>query len=304
MKKLFKITEQNSRQRLDKFLTNHFPNYSRAFLQKQIKSGGVLVNRQVRKSSYILKESDKIETKILPPEKISLEPNASLKLNIIYEDKDVIVINKPAGLTTHPSQTQKSGTLANALLAYHPLLKNVGEDSMRPGIVHRLDKDTSGLMIIAKNQNAFDRLKNQFQERKVVKKYLALVNGRLEKPSGEIRAFISRSKSDPTRQKITTVQEGKEAITLYKAIKEYKKFTLIEARPKTGRMHQIRVHLKWLGHPIVGDQKYGNFIDCPPNLKRQFLHAAYLKIKLPDGQTKEFNAPLPKDLNDILRSLE
>lgn len=308
----FTIKKEDSGQRLDKFILIQETNYSRAYLKKQIKEGRILVNQEIKKPCYILKENDKIEAQILPPEKISLEPDASIKLNIVYEDKDVIVIDKPAGLTVHPGAGQKSGTLVNALLAHYPLLKDVGEDPARPGIVHRLDKDTSGLMIIAKNNRAFGFLKNQFKNKKVEKKYLALVAGRPKEANGKIQTFISRSKSDPTKQKVS--QTGQRAVTLYKTIKEFKNFTLIEVQPKTGRMHQIRVHLAWLGNPVAGDNKYGlKKRACPEGLTRQFLHAAKLTITLPaspsasqggpDGQKKSFISQLPPDLDMILAGL-
>jgi len=316
MKKIFQIEKDSAKQRLDKFLTKHYPDYSRAYLQKAIKAGAVLVNKEIKKPSYLLKEKDKIEAVVLPPEKISLKPDPSIKFKIIYEDKNVIVIDKPAGLTVHPSATQKTGTLINGLLTRYPRLAEVGEDPTRPGLVHRLDKDTSGLMIIAKNNSAFDWLKKQFQERKVVKKYIALIVGRPKNASGEIKTFISRSKSDPTKQKVSA--SGKETITFYKTIKNFRHFTLIEAQPKTGRMHQIRVQLAWLGNPVAGDKKYESAkpaakgapqsaakkIICPPNLKRQFLHAAQLAICLPNGQKKVFTSPLPSDLLAVLKLLK
>ena len=303
MKKQFTITEENSNQRFDKFILKNWPQYSRAYLQKQIKAGAVLVNGEIRKPSYILRENDKIDVQILPPVQISLEPEPTIGLNIVYEDNDEMVIDKPAGLTVHPSDTQKSGTLVNGLLAHYPLLADIGDDPTRPGIVHRLDKDTSGLMIIAKNNQAFRFLKNQFKNKSVEKKYLALVAGRLKEANGKIETFISRSKSDPTKQKVS--QTGKKAITLYKTVKEFKNFTLIEAQPKTGRMHQIRVHLAWLGCPVAGDNKYGlKKRACPEGLARQFLHAAKLAIILPDGQKKYFISQLPPDLDMILAGLK
>jgi 23S rRNA pseudouridine1911/1915/1917 synthase len=342
MQKVFFVKNKEAGQRLDKFILTLWPDYSRAYLKKQIKGGAVLVypvrnlpkkskiiqtepkaksldklksktkhgwisngvNGQIKKPSYILKEGDEVAAEILPPRQISLAAKPDIKLNIIYEDENVIVLNKPAGLTVHPSLTQKSGTLINGLLAHYPPLKNVGDDPTRPGLVHRLDKDTSGLMIVAKNNSSFEWLKRQFQERKVVKKYLALVVGRPKKLSGMIKTYLARSKSNPTKQKIDA-KNGREAITLYKTLKQFKDFTLIEVIPKTGRMHQIRVHLAWLGCPVAGDKKYGpRKASMPQELKRQFLHAAYLKIKLPTGETKEFSASLPPDLQNTLASLE
>lgn len=341
VKKIFVIKKEESPQRLDRFIAAHWPGYSRAYLKKQIKGGRVLVspvrnlpkeskitqtepqaksphklqsrtrrgwisngvNGQIKKPSYILKEGDKIQADILPPPEISLEPEPSIKLNIAYEDNNVIVVDKPAGLTVHPSPTQKSGTLVNALLAHYPPLKDVGEDPLRPGLVHRLDKETSGLMIVAKNNLAFEFLKTQFQQRKVIKKYLALVVSHPKNSSGEIRIAITRSKSIPTKQKISAA--GKEAVTYYKIIKKFRDFSLIEAQPKTGRMHQIRVHLAWLGCPVAGDKKYGRKpLPTPAGLKRQFLHAIELTITLPNGKKCTFASALPADLFAVLQTLE
>ncbi len=326
MEKILIVKNKDSPQRLDKFLAEHYPTYSRAYLQKQIKSGAVLVNSEIKKPSYVLKENDKVKADILPPEHISLEPDPSIKLNVVYEDAEVIVVDKPAGLTVHPSATQKNGTLVNALLAHYPPLKNVGDPSLRPaspelrggeqaqgklsskqvnlrpGIVHRLDKETSGLIIIAKNQKTFEFLKDQFKNKMVEKKYFALIVGCPEKTEGKIESMIARSKSDPTKQKISK-SEGKTAITLYKVLKNYGQFCLIEATPKTGRMHQIRVHLAWLGNPIAGDKKYGKKQISIPGLSRQFLHAAELKITLPNGRQKTFLSPLPTELNQVIKRL-
>jgi len=337
----FIIKKEQIGQRLDKFILAHFPDYSRAFLKKQIKEGRILVypvrnlsieskisrlepqaksphrlttktkrgwisdgvNKQIKKPSYLMKVDDEIEASILPLRQISLEPDASIKLNIVYEDKDVIVVDKPAGLTVHPGAGQKNCTLVNGLLAHYPLLKDVGDDPTRPGLVHRLDKDTSGLMIVAKNNSAFEWLKNQFQQRKVEKKYLALVAGEPKESSGTIKTFLTRSKSDPTKQKVG--QTGKEAITLYKTVKKFEDYTLIEAVPKTGRMHQIRVHLAWLGCPVAGDKKYGRKNQSSlQGLKRHFLHASELTISLPSGQKRTFVSALPGNLDQTLALLK
>ncbi len=305
MNKTFLVTKKDTPHRLDKFIAANYPDYSRAYLQKQIKSGAVLINRQIKKSSYTLKECDKVEAEILPPPEISLEPDETIKLDIIYEYSDVIVINKPAGLTVHPSETQKNKTLVNGLLAHYPPLRQVGDDPLRPGLVHRLDKNTSGLMIVAKNNSAFEWLKKQFQERKVIKKYLALVVGRPKEQSGTIKTYLARSKSDPTKQKVSNASTDREAITHYNVLREFRDFTLLEAIPKTGRMHQIRVHLAWLGCPVAGDKKYGKrSLPAPKSLKRQFLHAAELTITLPNGQKRTFISALPDELSIVLQTLE
>lgn len=300
---LFRIDKTQANIRLDQFLVKKLLQYSRAYIKKQIRQGNILVNGKIKKPSYILKENEKINVKIIPSEPILLKPEPTIKLNIIYEDKDVIVLNKPAGLTVHPTATQKNGTLINGLLAYYPLLKDVGDNPLRPGLVHRLDKDTSGLMIITKNNVAFNWLKKQFQERKVTKKYLALVIGKLKEKRGIITKSISRAKDFRKRTTLPSSQQ-KEAKTYYKLIKEFKDYTLIEVEPKTGRTHQIRVHFASIGHPIAGDKLYGFKSQKRLGCERQFLHAAYLKLSLPNGKILELKSELPKDLKQCLRNLK
>jgi 23S rRNA pseudouridine1911/1915/1917 synthase len=295
--------------RLDKFLAEKFLQYSRQVIKKNILEGNILVNKEKLKPKYILKENDKISVKISLPKKNNLKPDSSIKLNIIYEDDDMIVIDKPAGLVVHPSQTNKNGTLVNALLNYFPEIKNVGEDKFRPGIVHRLDKETSGLLIVAKNNQAFNYLKEQFQKRKIEKHYLALIAGKLKKEKGVIEKPISRSKKTPTKQMVVeknfTAKKIKEARTEFNVVKRFNDYTLVKAIPKTGRMHQIRIHFASIGHPIVGDKKYSfkrqkNIL----KLDRHFLHAAYLKFKLPCGRIIELELKLPKELKIALKTLE
>ncbi len=314
MKKKIIVESGDAGQRLDKFLAGKFPSLSRAYLKGQTKLGNFLVNDKKIKPSFLLRQGDcvALAPEFRLPETGKILPNPEIKLNIIYEDENVIVIDKPAGLAVHPRQTKTgapitkelNNTLVSGLLTHYPPLANVGDQpSIRPGIVHRLDKDTSGLMIVAKNQKAFNWLKKQFQERKVFKRYLALINGELENDSGTIEAPLGRSKSDPTRQKVDA--PGKPAVTDYEVIKRFKNFTLIETRPKTGRLHQIRVHLAHLGHPVAGDKKYGpSKRPFPTGLNRQFLHAQELKIILPEGNKKTFSAPLPMDLTAVIEKLE
>jgi len=238
------------------------------------------------------------------------------KIKIIYQDQDVLVIEKPAGLTVHPVENKfhgasPSNTLVNQLIKQFPEIKNVGDPStnsgqenLRPGIVHRLDKDTSGLMIIARNNSSFDFLKKQFQERKVVKKYLALVFGKVKDKKGVITKSISFSKKDRKKRSPLLDEKSKKAWTEYSVLKYFNNFTLLEVGIKTGRTHQIRVHLASIGHPIAGDSQYKFKRQIPPsNLKRQFLHAAVLKIKLPSGKMMEFNSELPHDLKGIIKTL-
>jgi 23S rRNA pseudouridine1911/1915/1917 synthase len=300
-----KISQENSGTRLDKYLVRQFPTFSRAFLKSQIKNGNVLVNGKIKKPSYILKDGDSVDIKISTLEQAALRPNPKIKLKIIYEDENVIAIDKPAGITTHPARPDQTDTIVNALLSYYPPIKNVGDDqNLRPGIVHRLDKDTSGILLVTKNQKTFDWLKKQFAQRKVVKKYLALVSGKMKEKEGVISKLVSQTKG--TMKRTTTPVSGiKEALTRYRAIKEFDGYTLIEAEPKTGRTHQIRVHFASIGHPLAGDKLYGfkNQI-CPAGLKRQFLHASYLKISLPDGKMVELKSKLLEDLRLTLDNLE
>lgn len=301
MFKLIKITSQYNNIRLDKFLVEKFSQYSRAYLQKLIGEGKVLVNEKTVKSSYRLVESDKLKVDITEPEKINLTPDASINLDIVYEDNDIMVINKPAGMVMHPSETHKSKTLVNCLLAYYPEMKNIGEDKLRPGIVHRLDKDTSGLVIIVKNNIAFNYFKNLFKNREIEKKYLTLVKGNLPNEQGQIDLKILRSKSSPKKQSISQ-SAGREAVTYYEVIKRFKEYDLVEATPKTGRMHQIRVHFNAIGHPVIGDNKYGSKNQLKA-LSRHFLHSYYLKFKLLNGNQKEIKIDLPEDLGKIIKTL-
>ena len=305
---------EKSGERLDKYLVSKMPGVSRTKLQNAIKLGAVLINgKRAEKPSAKLRAGDKL---ILHEEKIvmsaknhEIKPEKDIPLDIIYEDADILVINKPAGLLAHPTSIQMENTLVNALVARYPDIANVGENPMRPGIVHRLDKDTSGLMIVAKNQKAFEYIKEQFLNRTVTKKYLALVWGVPEKNEGVIEYEIRASKTN--RLKRVAVKKpadiknmpSRAATTLYKVIKIIDdKFALIEAQPLTGRTHQIRVHLAAIGHPIVGDVLYGAKKESVRGLgmKRQFLHAFYLKFMAPSGKEMEFELELPEELKQLI----
>ncbi len=229
---------------------------------------------------------------------------------IIYEDKNILVVNKPAGISVHPDNTHKTGTLIQEIFKNHPEIKNVGEDPVRPGIVHRLDKDTSGVLIVAKNQATFEYLKNQFQNHKIKKTYLALVSGKLKNKEGTIDLPIGRSRKSPVQRLASPKARGKlrEAITEYKVLEVFVKsrafdtYSLVEVYPKTGRTHQIRVHFKAIGHPVVCDKLYSKN-SCLPSLSRQFLHASSLELTLPDGSRNRFEASLPDDLEKALKQL-
>jgi len=282
--------------RLDKYLTMVLPQFSRAHLQKLIVQGNILVNGQRAKANQRLSNVDRItvELPVLPLHPVA-EP---IPLNIIYEDADILVIDKPAGLTVHPAPGHPDHTLVNAILAHCPNLTK-SKELTRPGIVHRLDKDTSGLIVIAKNDSVRDYLAAQFKNRTVIKGYLVLIKGRLYPEQGIIEAPIGR---DPySRRRMAIVEKGKEASTRYQVRKYLDDYTLVEVTPLTGRTHQIRVHLSAIGYPVVGDSLYGT---KSVHLNRQFIHAYLLGFCLPSTkQYHEFFAPLPMDLEQALEHL-
>lgn len=282
--------------RLDKYLTEVLAQFSRAYLQRLIRQGQVLINGQMAKASQKLDKSDKITVELPPPPSHPLaEP---IPLAVIYEDEDILVIDKPAGLTVHPAPGHPSHTLVNAILAHCPRL-TIGNELMRPGIVHRLDKDTSGLIVIAKNDFAREYLATQFKSRTVTKRYLVLVQGRLSPEQGTVEAPIGR---DPhSRKRMAIVEAGKEAVTQYQVRKYLDNYTLVEVSPVTGRTHQIRIHLSAIGCPVVGDPTYGI---KSAHLNRQFVHAHRLGFRLPSTkQYQEFSSPLPADLEQALELL-
>lgn len=282
--------------RLDKYLTQVLPQFSRARLQRLIEQGYVLVNGQRTKASQRLTRSDRITVE-LPPSPGHPLPEP-IPLAAIYEDQDIMVIDKPAGLTVHPAPGHPSHTLVNAILAHCPGL-TMDNDVMRPGIVHRLDKDTSGLIVIAKNDFAREYLAAQFKSRTVTKRYLVLVKGRLSPEQGIIEAPIGR---DPHRRRRMAVMEsGKQATTQYQVRKYLDNHTLLEVSPVTGRTHQIRIHLSAIGCPVVGDLTYGV---RSAHLHRQFVHAYRIGFRLPSTkQYREFTSPLPADLQQALEYL-
>jgi len=282
--------------RLDKYLTEVLPQFSRAYLQKLIEEGHVLVNGQMAKASQKLSKSDRITVELPPsPGHPLAEP---IPLAVIYEDEDILVIDKPAGLTVHPAPGHPSHTLVNAVLAHCPGL-TMSNELVRPGIVHRLDKDTSGLIVIAKNDQAREYLVAQFKRHTVTKGYLVLTKGRLSPEQGIVEAPIGR---DPhRRQRMAIVEAGKDAITRYQVRKYLANYTLVEVSPLTGRTHQIRLHLSAIGCPVVGDPIYGI---KSAHLDRQFIHAYRLGFRLPSTkQYQEFSSPLPADLKQALEYL-
>ncbi len=297
MDKEYNLTVDTSGVRLDKFVAQKCRQLSRAQIQKLIARGLITVNKQPARPSQKLGSGDKISI-VVPPAPSEQPLPQAIPLTIIYEDKDLMVIDKPPGLTSHPAPGHPDGTLVNALLAHFPDLPSAGQQ-LRPGIVHRLDKDTSGLMLVAKNSRALENLSGQFKSRLVTKVYLVLVKGRLSPEEGVIEAPIGRNPRH--RKKMAIVAEGKAARTEYRVARYLDGYTLLEVMPETGRSHQIRVHLAAIGHPVVGDATYGV---KSAKLKRQFVHAHRLGFVLPStGKRVEFTAPLPPDLEQALEGI-
>ncbi len=289
-------------QRLDHFLVEALPDYSRARLQALIKAGQVLVDgKPVSKAGAKLAPGSSVEVSIPPtaPSELIAE---NVPLNIVFENEDVIVINKPAGMVVHPAAGHQTGTLVHAVLGYDPEMEGIGGEE-RPGVVHRLDKDTSGLILMAKNDHAHHWLQDQFRLRKVRKTYIALVDGRPPTPEGRVEAAIGRDASHRKRMAIVSKEKGREAESDYRTFESFPLHTLLEFHPHTGRTHQIRLHCAFLGCPIVGDTVYG-WKKPSLEISRHFLHAGKLEITLPgEEQPKTFEAALPDDLLDVLRRL-
>lgn len=302
------ITKKQASERIDKFLAKEFFSYSRGEIIKKIKNGEVLVNAKKIKPSYTLAVGDIIKIKNFSKEKNdTLIANKKIPLQILFKNKNIIVINKQAGFQVHPSHNEKTNTIVNALINKFPEIMDVQDDSiggnLRPGIVHRLDKDTSGVMVIARNKKAFDELKKKFKDRSIEKTYLAICEGTFDEKEGIIKKPIARS-SDYRRQiiaKKNTKTKTREAVTNYKVVKELKDFSLVEVMPKTGRMHQIRIHLASIGHPIIGDLIYNSSTKDKISVKRQLLHANKLKFEL-FREKHVFIALMPKDFRKFLNT--
>ena len=287
--------------RLDKIVSNLETNLSREAVQRMIKNGKILVNGKQEKPSYKTSIGETLTIEEEKAEEIDLKPQ-EMPLDVIYEDDDMLVINKEKGIVVHPGNGNPDGTLANAVMARcKGGLSGIG-GKIRPGIVHRIDKDTSGLVIIAKNDKAHINLSNQIQKRKVKKTYIALVRGVIKENEATINMPIGRSTKD--RKKMAVSKNGKEAITNFKVLKRFTGYTLLEVNIETGRTHQIRVHLAEIGFPIVGDMVYSNGKN-PFNVKGQMLHAAKLKLKHPTTQKDiTFEATLPEYFKKIVKELE
>lgn len=283
------VISEESGIRIDAYLAGSLKELSRSYIQKLVDNGSIKVNNKEVKSNYKIKAGDIIDVDIPQPVELQVEPQ-DIKLDIVYEDDDVIVINKPQGMVVHPAVGNYSGTLVNALLKHCRNLSGIN-GVMRPGIVHRIDKDTSGILLVAKNDVAHRSLAKQIKEHTVNRRYIALVEGVIKVEKGTIEGSIGRHPVD--RKKMDVVAGGKHAITHFNVIERFKSFTLIEAKLETGRTHQIRVHMAHIKHPVVGDPVYG-VRNQKFSLKGQALHAAVIGFLHPrTGDYMEFKAPLP-----------
>lgn len=293
------VTEEQMNIRVDKLLTELNEGKSRSQIQSWIKDGLVTINGETVKANYKCQSGEKLEWRIPKPKPLEIEAE-NIPLDILYEDKDVLVVNKPRGMVVHPSAGHDSGTLVNALLYHCDDLSGINGVE-RPGIVHRIDKDTSGLLIVAKNDEAHLSLSEQLQKREVERKYAALAHGAIPHETGLIDAPIGR---DPkNRQRMAVVDRGKSAITHFRVLKRFPEFTYLECKLETGRTHQIRVHMKYIGHPLVGDPLYGPRKTY--DLDGQVLHAKEVGFTHP--KTKEwmhFSADLPAYFTDALKTIE
>ncbi len=311
---IFVVSIEDAGKRLDLFLSEKIEGWSRSRLQQLIDDEDILVNAKKAKSSYRISVDDEIEVELVEAPTDNFEPE-NIPLDIVFEDEYLAVINKPAGMVVHPGAGVKSGTLANAI-AYHfnftDDLKTANAETYRIGIVHRLDKDTSGLILVAKNDRTHETLAKQFREREVYKSYVALVHGAMRGNKGKVDQPIGRDRYN--RIKMTVTKSGRNAISLWKVRKHFEKFTLLDVEIKTGRTHQIRVHLGFLNHPIVGDEIYNEGRDNSVNdlevkraigeLNRFFLHAERLIFTHPVSKEKmDFTSPLPRQLTELLKLL-
>lgn len=295
-----KIVADEKNVRLDAYVAKKC-NISRAMAQKLVQEGNVLVNGAAKKDSYKVQLGDSVEVNIPEAKEVDLRPE-NIPLEIVYEDDDIIVVNKPKGLVVHPANGNPDGTLVNAIMAIcKDTLSGIGGE-IRPGIVHRLDKDTSGLIIVAKNDKAHINMSKEIKDRQVKKIYIALVRGRVAENEATINMPIGRSTKD--RKKMAVRKDGKEAITHFKVIKRYHNYTLLEVKIDTGRTHQIRVHMAEIGHPVVGDIVYSSGKN-EFGVEGQMLHAKSLDFKHPiTGKQMHLEAELPQYFKDVLNKLE
>ena len=297
---MFEIQE-NQQMRLDKYLAEQFPEQTRSYLQKLIKEGQVLVNGKTVKSGYQLSKGDEVSVTIPEPKELDVEPQ-KMELDIVYEDEDVILINKPKGMVVHPAPGHTTDTLVNGLL-YHCKDNLSGINGVaRPGIVHRIDRDTTGILIVCKNDMSHNSIAAQLKEHSINRRYRALVHGNLKEDTGTVEGPIGRHPVDRKKMAINE-RNGKPAVTHYTVLERFGNYTLIECKLETGRTHQIRVHMTSIGHPLVGDEVYGP-AKCPFKLQGQCLHAMVLGFVHPrTGEYMEFSADLPEYFEELLKKL-
>jgi len=297
----FIVDASSEGQRIDLFLTAHMEGQSRSYLQKLLKDGAVFVGEKVSKSNYKVRMGDQIRLEL--PDPVELEVKAcAMDLDILYEDEDVILINKTKGMVVHPAAGHTDDTLVNGLM--HHCQGNLSgiNGVLRPGIVHRIDKDTTGVIVVCKNDNAHNSLAEQLKVHSITRRYRALVHGNIKATEGTVDAPIGRNEKDRLKQAINE-KNGKPAVTHYRVLERFKNFTYIECQLETGRTHQIRVHMSSLGHPLVGDELYGPG-KCPFSLEGQTLHAMVLGFQHPTtGEYVEFTAPLPEYFEKLLEKL-
>lgn len=295
----FTVKEEESGSRIDKLAAAQDEQFSRTQVQDWLKEGDILVNGKPVKANYKAVTGDEVTIHIPEPEELKIEAE-DLHLDVHYEDADVIIVNKPSGMVVHPAPGHVSGTLVNGLMFHCKDLSGIN-GVMRPGIVHRIDKDTSGLLMVAKNDMAHEKLVNQLVDKSVTRKYKAVVHGVIPHDFGTIEAPIGRDPKD--RQKMAVVDKGKAAVTHFHVIERFEDFTLVECELETGRTHQIRVHMKYIGFPLAGDPKYGPKKTL--DLDGQALHAGILGFIHPrTGEYMEFEAPAPKEFDDLLIELK
>jgi 23S rRNA pseudouridine1911/1915/1917 synthase len=294
--------DKETPERLDKFLVEQLQEFSRSRLQGLIADGLVEVDgRPAKKAGQTIEAGSSVTLRIPPTVPTDLVPE-EIPLDILFENEDLLVVNKPAGMVVHPAVGHASGTLVNAVLGYDPGIEGIGGEE-RPGVVHRLDKETSGVILLAKNERAHRWLQDQFRLRKVEKTYLALVDGKPPTPTGRVETYIGRDPSHRKQMAVVPESRGREAISEYKTLESFRGHSLLEFHPQTGRTHQIRLHCAFLGCPIVGDEIYGRKKQSI-KMDRHFLHACSLKIILPgEKQPRFFEAPLPERLEQVLDSL-
>jgi 23S rRNA pseudouridine1911/1915/1917 synthase len=306
----FRVSDEEAGARLDAYLAAHVADWSRTRISRLIEDGDVLVEGRAVKPSRRLRAGEQIEVELTEPPPAAFAPE-DIPIDVIYEDDDLIVVNKQAGLVVHPAASVTGGTLTNALAHHFQQLSQHG-GSLRPGIVHRLDKDTSGLIVVAKTESAHEHLADQFRAREVFKSYVTLIHGRVEQEAGRIEQPIARDPRHRTRMAV--VRGGRPALSLYRVRQRFDRFTLLDVEIKTGRTHQIRVHMAWLKHPVVGDETYNAGRDkTVPDarlrkalaaLGRLFLHAEQLGFRHPrTGEPMRFTAPLPPALTEFLSGL-